>query len=130
VDLHGRVPVTAEIKSILGGRYILEKVNGQFMGKPFSGIGIFGFDNLAQTYVGAWADNLGTGIVRSEGTASDDGSTIYWMGEAPDLLNGKYVQNRSVDKTIDPDHSVMTFYALTPDGEEFKNMELRYSRQK
>ena len=121
---------TTEIQAILGGRYTLEKVNGQFMDQPFNAIGIFGFDNLTQTYVGAWADNLGTGIMRYEGTASDDGSTIHWVGDAPDLLNGKYVKSRSTDRTIDDDHSVLTFYAMTPDGEEFKSMELRYTRRK
>jgi hypothetical protein len=121
---------TTEIEVILGGRYLLEKVNGQFMGQPFTAMGIFGFDNLTQTYVGAWVDNMGTGIMRSEGTASDDGSTIHWMGDAPDLLNGKYVKSRSVDKTIDADHAMMTFYSATPDGEEFKSMELRYTRKK
>jgi hypothetical protein len=121
---------TAEIELIMGGRYSLEKVNGQFMGRPFTAMGVWGFDNLTQTYVGAWVDNMGTGIMRYEGTASDDGSTIHWMGDMPDLLNGKYVQNRSVDKTIDADHSVMSFYAASPEGEEFKHMELRFTRRK
>ena len=121
---------TSEIESILGGRYSLEKIKGQFMGQPFTAMGVWGFDNLTQTYVGAWADNMGTCIMRYEGTASDDGSTIHWMGDTPDLLNGKYTQNRSTDRIIDPDHSVMTFYSTTPEGEEFKHMELRLTRRK
>jgi hypothetical protein len=121
---------TATITSIMGGRYILEKAQGPFMDRPFTGMGIFGYDNLTQSYVGAWVDNLGTGIMRYEGTASDDGSTIRWVGDAPDLLNGRYQQSRSVDRTIDPDHAVSTFYATTPDGDEYQHMELRYSRVK
>jgi len=120
---------TARIKTIMDGRYILEKVEGPFMGEQFQGIGIFGFDNLTKTYVGTWVDNLGTGIYQYEGTSSGNGSTIHWTGDAPDLLNGTYKKNRQIDKTIDENHSMSTFYDTTPDGEEFKHMEMHYSRK-
>jgi hypothetical protein len=120
---------TAKIKSIFGGRYLLEKVEGPFMGEQFTGMGIFGYDNLTQSYVGVWVDNMGTGIMRYEGTSSGDGSTIHWTGDHPDLLHGVYKKNRSVDKTIDDDHTVTSFFDSTPDGREFKHMELRYSRK-
>jgi hypothetical protein len=121
---------TAKIKSIMDGRYILEKVEGPFMGETFHGMGIFGYDNLTQSYVGAWIDNMGTGIMRYEGTASGDGTTIHWTGDHPDLLNGTYKKGRSVDKEIDKDHTVATWFDVTPDGEEFTHMELSYSRKK
>ncbi len=121
---------TAKIKPIMDGRYILERVEGPFMGEQFHGIGIFGFDNLTKTYVGVWVDNLGTGIMKYEGTSSGNGSTIHWMGDHPDLLNGVYTKNRQTDKTIDEDHSLSTFYDTTPGGQEFKHMEMHYSRKK
>ncbi|MHC4385037.1 MAG: DUF1579 family protein, partial [Planctomycetota bacterium] len=91
---------------------------------------IFGYDNLTKSYVGVWLDNMGTGIMRYEGTSSGNGSDIHWMGEAPDFINGVYKKNRTIDKTIDENHTLSTFYDMTPDGEEYKHMELRYSRKK
>jgi hypothetical protein len=111
---------TAKIKAIMDGRYILEKVEGPFMGETFTGMGVFGYDNLTKTYVGAWIDN----------TSSGNGDMIHWTGDHPDLLNGVYTKNRSVDKVIDGDHALSTFYDTTPDGQEYKHMELHYSRNR
>ncbi|MHC4140899.1 MAG: DUF1579 domain-containing protein [Planctomycetota bacterium] len=121
---------TAKIKPIMDGRFILEKVEGDFEGEEFHGLGIFGYDNLTKSYVGIWLDNMGTGIMRYEGAASGNGSDIHWMGEAPDFINGVYKKNRTIDKTIDENHTLSTFYDTTPDGQEYKHMELSYSRQK
>jgi hypothetical protein len=52
------------------------------------------------------------------------------MGEAPDFINGVYKKNRTIDKTIDENHTLSTFYDTTPDGQEYKHMELSYSRKK
>ncbi|MHC4800921.1 MAG: DUF1579 family protein, partial [Planctomycetota bacterium] len=97
---------TAKIKPIMDGRFILEKVEGNFEGEEFHGLGIFGY------------------------ASSGNGSDIHWMGEAPDFINGVYKKNRTIDKTIDENHTLSTFYDMTPDGEEYKHMELRYSRKK
>jgi hypothetical protein len=121
---------TARIKAVLGGRYILETVEGPFMGDQFKGMGVFGYDNLTRTYVGSWIDNLGTGIMSLEGTPSGNGSTIHWTGDGPDLLNGGYKKTRSVEKIVDNDHVISTWYDTAPDGQEYKHLELRYSRQK
>src|SRR5688572_17127040 len=36
---------TAETKAILGDRFIQTQVESTFMGKPFSGVGLMGYDN-------------------------------------------------------------------------------------
>src|SRR5262249_28225517 len=61
-------PATSESKMIMGDRYLQEEVKGSFQGMPFSGMGITGYDNIKKKYVGAWVDNMGTGVMTSEGT--------------------------------------------------------------
>ena len=63
-------PGTAEMKTLLDGRFLYQEYHSQMMGQPFSGIGIDGYDNLTKKYVTAWIDSMGTGIFFMEGTAT------------------------------------------------------------
>src|SRR5262245_26127159 len=46
----GMPPMESELKSetkwIMGGRYLHDSVSGSFMGMPFEGMGVSGYDNL------------------------------------------------------------------------------------
>ncbi|RME07295.1 MAG: DUF1579 domain-containing protein, partial [Deltaproteobacteria bacterium] len=61
----------AQIVSILGGRFIMERYRGEVAlpdetGKiqrlPFEGMGTLGYDNFRNVYVGTWQDTMGTAI--------------------------------------------------------------------
>ena len=97
------------------------------MGQPFEGMGVFGYDNLTDNYTGIWLDNMGTGIMVSQGTPSGD-DTIHYMMQHPDLINGVYKKNRIVEKQVSPNELVSSFYNTTPEGEEYMHMELTYVR--
>lgn len=122
---------TSTIKSVMDGRYFLEKVEGPgFMGgPPFEGRSIFGYDNITKTYFSFWFDNMMTGVARYEGTATDDGRTIHYTVDTPDPMGGKYKQVRAVDRMIDDDHGVFTMYDTTADGDEFIAMEITVTRK-
>ncbi len=118
---------SAHFKMIMEGRYLIEKVEGPFMGMPFKGSSILGYDNLTQTYVSAWIDNMGTGIIPGVGTPSGNGK-IHWTTQQPDFINGRYKKSRGMSTKVDADHYKHVSYGTTPDGQEFKNMELHYAR--
>ncbi len=118
---------TANLTEIMGGRFILETFKGDFRGQPFEGMGVFGYDNLTDNYTGIWLDNMGTGIMTSEGTPSGD-DTIHYMMQQPDFINGVYTQGRIVEKQVSPNKLVSSFYNTTPEGEEYMHMELTYVR--
>ncbi len=121
---------TSTIKSVMGGRYFLEKIEGPgFMGMPFEGRSVFGYDNLTNTYFTFWFDNMMTGVMRYEGTASGDGKTIHYTVDVPDLMAGKYKKVRAIDKMIDEDHGLFIMYDTTADGDEFKSMEINVTRK-
>ncbi len=121
---------TSTIKSIMGGRFFIEKVEGPgFMGMPFEGLGVFGYDNLTETYFTIWFDNMMTGVSRYEGTASGDGKTIHYVVDVPDPMIGSYKKARAIDKMIDKDNSVFTMYDTTADGDEFMAMQINAKRK-
>src|SRR5205807_8613951 len=76
---------TAVDEAILGGRFVQEKFNGQFMGMPFNGIGYFGYDNMKKQYVASWIDNMGTSLMTLTGT-SDSPNEFTFKGSAPDPM--------------------------------------------
>ncbi len=121
---------TSSIKSVMGGRYIFEEVKSEVEGMPFLGFGIGGYDNLTKQYIGTWLDNMGTGIIRMQGTASADGKVINYKGEHPDLMSGRYKTVRSTETSTDDDHFVVSMYDTAPDGKEFMMMEMIYARTK
>ena len=121
---------TSEVKWIMDGRYLQEEVNGSFMGQPFKGIGICGYDNLKQKYVSSWIDNMNTGIATSEGTQDAASKTFNYTTECPDPMTGKYSKGRTVQKWTDNDHYTMQMFGPGPDGKEMMHMELNATRAK
>jgi hypothetical protein len=112
---------------VFGGRYLEEEFTGQFMGRPFRGRGIYGFDNATREYVAIWYDNMGTGIHLSNG--QDDGKGgLTFASTQQDPVTGRPTKTRSVGRSTDRDHHVWESYT-TRDGEkEFLHMRVEYTR--
>ncbi len=120
---------SAEMKMLLGDRFLQQEYTGQMMGQPFSGIGIEGYDNLRKKYVTVWMSSSGTGIFTMEGTASEDGRTITLKGQHPEP-GGHSMQHRAVWKIPDDDHQTYEMYGPHKGGAEMKTLEITYTRQK
>src|SRR5437773_5272776 len=114
---------TATITTLLDGRYVQEVSNGEMMGMPFTGIGLYGYDNVIGKYVSTWIDNMGTGIMKSEGTADTSGKVITWNGSMSDPITGKPAKERMVTTMVDDDHHTFEMYAVPPGAKkEMKTM--------
>jgi hypothetical protein len=120
----------SECSVLMGGRYVQEKLEGTAMGRSFSGLGLTGFDNIKKKYVSIWIDNMGTGIMASEGAASADGKSLEYLGDLPDPVANKYRQQRMVETDVDADHRRTEAFDIGPDGKPFKSMEIIYIRRK
>ena len=127
----GKPPVnstgSAEMKMLLGGRFLYQEFSGQMMGQPFSGVGIDAYDNIRKKYVTAWMDTMGTGIFLMEGTASPDGKTITLTGQH-EQPGGGHMSHRAVWKLIDPNMQTFEMYGTHHGGAEMKVMEITYTR--
>lgn len=113
---------------ILGGRYLKSTNTGNFMGMPFEGIGITGYDNAKKIFINTWIDNMGTGIMTMTGTWDDASKSIRFTGSMVDPMSGKDIPVREVLKIVDDNTQLFEMYS-TLDGKDFKNMEIKYSRK-
>lgn len=119
---------TAEVKPILGDRFVQTTFTGTVQGKPFTGIGTTGYDNTKKKYVGTWIDSMSTGIMRSEGTPDASGKVITANAIGTDPLSGKESRTRIVEKWESDNKKVEEFYERKG-GKEIKTMEITYTRK-
>jgi hypothetical protein len=126
---------TATRKTVMGGRYVVMDVTGKMQmpdetGKmkdmQFKGMGVEGYDNAKQKFVGSWIDNMGTGIQFSEGTYDPATKTFTFASEM-EMMPGMKTQVREVLKITDKDHMLLEWYE-THGGQEKKTMEIAYTR--
>jgi hypothetical protein len=120
---------TAERKWILGGRFLQEAVKGEFLGQPFEGGGLTGYDNLQKKYIGVWVDNMSTGMSHSVGTADESGKVFTFTREDFDPVSGKKVKSRDIIRIESEDKHSMDMFKEGPDGKEIKGMELVFTRK-
>lgn len=119
---------TVTNKMIMGGRYQESKHTGSFMGMPFEGYALTGYDNSKKAFVSSWVDNMGTGIMFMEGKWDEKTKTIHFTGKTTDPSTGKDIPVRETFTWIDSNKQKMEMF-MTQDGKEFKNMEIIFTRK-
>ena len=128
---------TAVRKSIMDGRYVIMDVTGKMeMPGPdgkmkqvtFKGQGTEGYDNVKKKFVGTWMDNMGTGIMMSEGDYDPATKTFTYTSEI-EMMPGMKQKIREVVKVTDKDHMTFEWYE-DRGGKEAKTMEIDYTRKK
>jgi uncharacterized protein DUF1579 len=120
---------TSENTWILGNRYLQTTFRGQMAGMPFEGFGLMGFDNMKKEFVSCWADNMGTGIAFSDGTADGSGKVLTMTSMMDDPTTGKQVPVKMITKVMDENQYMMTMSSMK-DGKEHLDMEITYTRMK
>ena len=126
---------TGEYKWIMDGRYLQQETTAAQPEGPdgmiMKGLGLTGYDNMKKQYFCVWIDNMGTGLMTGYGTCDPDGKVITMAGEASDPMSGKTNQKwRTVMRIESKDKHVFEMYGPGPDGKEFKQMEITYTRAK
>jgi hypothetical protein len=128
---------TAVRKSMMDGRYSVIDVTGKMEmpgpdGKKkemtFKGMGIDAYDNVKKKFVSSWIDNMGTGIMMSEGTYDPATKTFTYNAEG-EFIPGMKQKIREVIKIVDKNHHSFEWYE-DRGGQEAKTMEIHYTRKK
>ena len=115
---------------LFDGRYLEQKVEGDFMGMPFHGIGYMGYDNLKKQYYTSWMDNMSTMMMTTTGTADAANKVFTFSGECTDPMTGKPMHTKTLLTIKSPNEHVMEMWG--PDaktGKDYKQMEIVYTRQ-
>ncbi len=113
---------------IMDGRYIKDSFKGDFMGMPFQGMGITGYDNVQGHYIGLWIDNMGTGFMTSKGMWDESKKTFTFKAEYPNPMEaGKMKKMKETIKIVSDSEYVFTMYDVS-EGEARLEMEITYKR--
>jgi len=124
-------------KPIMNGRFFVADFSGSMKmpgadGKmkdfAFKGTSIEGYDNVKQKFVSSWADNMGTGIMNSEGTYDPATKTFTYNGEV-EPVPGMKTAVREVIKVTDKNHHTFEWYE-NRGGQDVKTLEINYTRKK
>jgi hypothetical protein len=122
---------TSENTMVLDGRYLQQKAHGEWNGKPFEGLGYTGYDNVRGEFQSVWMDNMVTGMMLGSGSYDAPSKTVQQSGHFSCPITGdKAMWYRSEWKITDADNQTYSMYGKTPDGKEFKSMEIVYKRMK
>jgi hypothetical protein len=119
----------ATSKWVMKGRFVQEEFDGEFMGKPFRGMSLTGYDNLKQKYTVVWVDDTSTAMVTSEGVAAEDGKTITLEGkfDCP-MTDEKDVGMKQVIRVVSQDKHIFEMHDLRK-GDNSMVMEITYTRK-
>lgn len=118
-------PAKMTVKPMLDGRYAMGHFSMDFMGQPFEGYSIIGYDNAHEQYVSVWMDSMSTKITYMTGNKDEDGNLVMEgtsttpMGDNPMKI---------VTTFVDDDNTVDRFYDKMPDGSWFNSGTITYSR--
>jgi Protein of unknown function (DUF1579) len=117
-------------KMIMNGLYQEANHTGNMMGMPFNGKSIVGYDNHLNEFISTWIDNMGSGIMMMKGPWDDATKTINLKGKMIDAGTKAETAVRETFKIIDDNTQEMEMFVMTPDGKEFKTMNIKYTRKK
>lgn len=117
-------------KMVLGGRYQETQFKGDMMGQQFEGKGVMAYDNFKKQFESTWIDNMGSGIMKTEGNYDPATKTFTMTGKLVDPMTSKECTVRETLKIVDDDTHVMTMYNTIGSQPEFKTMELTFKRKK
>ncbi|PWU13709.1 MAG: hypothetical protein C5B50_18775 [Verrucomicrobia bacterium] len=123
-------------RPMMGGRYFVSDHTGKMQmpgpdGKmtdfEFKGMAIEGYDNAKKKFVSSWVDNMGTGIMMSEGDYDAAAKAFTFRAEY-EAMPGMKMKIREVITIADKNHQTMEWYE-DRGGKEVKTMEIKYTRK-
>ena len=128
-------PMTSEVSStitpMMDGRYTKVEVAGEMPGMgPYTGLGIYGYDNVAQKFVCTWIDNHSTGTMNGVGELSPDGKTITWQFSYHCPITKKPTVMRQIETNTGPNAKTLEMFGNDPKtGKESKMMRIEMTRK-
>lgn len=127
-----RCESTATVTSVMGGRYLKAEMSSDVPGMgPYSGLGIYGFDNVLGKFVATWIDSQSTGIMTGTGELSDDGKTLTWTYTYQCPLTKKPATVRSLETYTSPTTWTMEMFGVDPkSGKEFQMTRIEFTKVK
>lgn len=119
---------TSTSKWVLNGRFVQQEVKSKMNGQEFNGLGFTGYDNVKGEYQSTWMDSMGTGMMVSTGTMGGTNTLTSTGSFACPMTGEKDKWFRSELKVTNKNEHTFAMFGKTPEGKEFKTMEINYKR--
>jgi len=116
---------TASRKMIKNGYWLEETFKGEWMGQPFEGTLIQGYDRFRKQHVSIWFDNSSTTMSIRHGQIKD--GKCVMEGTDPDPMLNKLVPMKSV--AVEKDGKMVLEMFRVMDGKEQLHMRLTYVKK-
>jgi hypothetical protein len=121
---------TSVAEMTMGGRYLVTDIDGDFMGTPFEGREVMGYDKVKGQYFALWHDNMSTGPMVSWGSWDPETKTLTMEGTFADPMTGNLEKEvRNTTQLMDDGTVHYENWGPGPDGEMYKTMEIHSTRQ-
>ena len=120
---------TSRRKWILDGRFLMEELDGGNLVLPFRGLALYGYDAFEQKHTSAWVDTMNTSILTNLGTYDRTNDVVNFSGQYKDPWTGAKKKERGVTRFLSKDKHVLEIHTTEPDGQEFRMIEITYTRQ-
>ena len=115
------------IESTMGGRFFESTFTMDFMGMPFEGVAMGGYDNGRECYVMTWRDSMSTQIMHMTGQMNDQDQLVM-KGKSFMPGMGEYMM-KIVYEWDGADTWSETFYDQMPDGSWFNSGVITFTRE-
>jgi hypothetical protein len=117
-------------KWILGGRYVEQTYSGSWSGKPYTGKGVIGYDNVLNEYVSTWVDDASTTLMVSKGSYNAKEKQLVMNSTHSCPLKGGMTQSMSKTTIVDSNKHVLEMFGEGPTGKMHKFMRIEFTRIK
>ncbi len=124
-------PMSATMRPVLNGMFIVFEYSGMITGKPFSGMMTLGNYLLNNKFQSSWIDSfhMGTGIMFSESKADENKLSVFGSYDTG-VENTPLWGWRTTIEMPETNKLIVTAYNITPEGEEAKATETIFTRKK
>ena len=123
------VPVkgTAAIRSLLGGFFIEEKIDGVLNGVPFTTLAWTGYNTATKQYEATRISSTNTARIAETGSYDEKTRTLELKADYP--LAGETWHQRTVIQLLSADTMTATSFLSFGTVPEWKGVEIKYTRK-
>lgn len=126
----GQPPMTSSGTMVnamaVGGLFLQQEY--QRDGGDFEGKGFWGYNTVDELYEGFWIDSMATFFQLERGRHDPQSDTYTMDGSMTDPASRKTITKKSLIRWLGPDAHSMEMFFRTPDGREFRALEIQYRR--
>lgn len=125
-----QMTATSTAEMTMGGRYLVTEIDGDFLGAPFEGREVMGYDKVRGQYFALFHDNMSTGPMISWGAWDPATKTMTMEGTFADPMTGNLEKKvRNTTQFLDDGSVHYENWGPGPDGEMYKTMEIHSTKQ-